>query len=150
MSEKYHFYLFFEWSISMFSSNWGVIFAHCIGFKNRLELMYSSFSCLHKSMWRLMDLWRPHIGVGFESNDLYYLLNSSTMCPTTYSPLTIHAQLCLPSLPKFKGWSFQIENWCIHTCLGWKTLVNDLNTPTTVNCRWRKEPAAVNCRGKNR
>ena len=42
------------------------------------------------------------IGVGCESNGLYYLSNPSTACPTTYSPLTIHAQLGHPSLPKLQ------------------------------------------------
>nr|XP_027190897.1 uncharacterized protein LOC113786738 [Cicer arietinum] len=39
------------------------------------------------------------IGVGYESNDLYYLSNPSTTCPTTNYHLTIHAQLGHPSLP---------------------------------------------------
>jgi hypothetical protein len=42
------------------------------------------------------------IGVGCESNGLYYLLNPSTACPTIDSPLTIHAQLGHPSLLKLQ------------------------------------------------
>lgn len=42
------------------------------------------------------------IGIGCESNGLYYLVNPSTACPTTDSPLTIHAQLGHPSLLKLQ------------------------------------------------
>jgi len=42
------------------------------------------------------------VGVGCESNGLYYLVNPSTACPATYSPLTIHAQLGHPSLLKLQ------------------------------------------------
>ncbi|XP_058781179.1 uncharacterized protein LOC131655309 [Vicia villosa] len=66
------------------------------------------------------------IGVGCESQGLYYLSVSSQACSAKDSPLTIHTQLGHPSLPKLQK---LVPSLSKYTCLSSLSSVSIPNTP---------------------